>query len=291
SNYGSVVDIFAPGSSITSAWFTSNTAINTISGTSMASPHVAGAAALFLEYASTSTPAQVEAGLKQFGAVGRLSEIPTGTTNNLLQINFGTVPPLPPPGVPTLSSPAANATNVSIAPTLSWLASTAATTYNLQVSTSSTFAVGSFVQDLTGLGTTSRALSGLLNSTVYYWRVSATNSVGTSAWSAIRSFTTVAPPGTPTAPALTSPANNANNVSQTATFSWGTSTNASTYDIEISTVNTFASTVFSRTGLTTLSVAVSPAMAVRITHYWRVRGKNSLGVVGPWSTVRTFRTR
>ncbi len=47
SNYGSCVDIYAPGASITSAWYTSNSAINTISGTSMAAPHVAGVAALY----------------------------------------------------------------------------------------------------------------------------------------------------------------------------------------------------------------------------------------------------
>lgn len=59
SNYGNCVDWFAPGSSITSAWYTSDTAANTISGTSMASPHTAGAAALYLEINPGATPQQV----------------------------------------------------------------------------------------------------------------------------------------------------------------------------------------------------------------------------------------
>ncbi len=59
SNYGSCVDIFAPGSSITSAWNTSDTATNTISGTSMASPHVTGAAALVAQNSPDATPAAI----------------------------------------------------------------------------------------------------------------------------------------------------------------------------------------------------------------------------------------
>jgi len=61
SNYGTCVDIFAPGSYITSAWIGTPTSTKTISGTSMATPHVAGAVASYLTTNPTATPAQVKA--------------------------------------------------------------------------------------------------------------------------------------------------------------------------------------------------------------------------------------
>jgi aqualysin 1 len=84
SNFGSIVDIFAPGSSITSAWHTSTTAINTISGTSMAAPHVAGVAARYLQGNTGASPATVRNAIVNAATLGRLSGIPTGTSNRLL---------------------------------------------------------------------------------------------------------------------------------------------------------------------------------------------------------------
>jgi subtilisin family serine protease len=92
SNYGTCVDLFAPGTNITSAWYTSNTATNTISGTSMASPHTAGVAALYLQGAPTATPATVAAALVATSTTGRLTDVGTGSPNRLL-FSLLTLPP------------------------------------------------------------------------------------------------------------------------------------------------------------------------------------------------------
>ncbi len=84
SNFGSVVDIFAPGSSILSAWLTSDTATATLSGTSMATPHVAGVAARFLQSSPNATPATVRNEIVTAATTNHLSGIPAGTANRLL---------------------------------------------------------------------------------------------------------------------------------------------------------------------------------------------------------------
>ena len=78
------MDLFAPGVGITAAWHKGDTATNTISGTSMASPHVAGAAALYLQRNVNASPSQVRSALTNQATTGRLSGIGTGSPNRLL---------------------------------------------------------------------------------------------------------------------------------------------------------------------------------------------------------------
>lgn len=87
SNYGTCVDILAPGVDITSAWYESDTQTNTISGTSMAAPHVAGAAALYLHANPSATPADIETALESNASANKInlhSSSESGGTPNLL---------------------------------------------------------------------------------------------------------------------------------------------------------------------------------------------------------------
>ena len=83
SNFGTLVDIFAPGSSILSTWIGTTTATNTISGTSMATPHVAGLAAYLLTLLGKKTPAALCAYIASTANSGVITGIPSGTINKL----------------------------------------------------------------------------------------------------------------------------------------------------------------------------------------------------------------
>jgi subtilisin family serine protease len=94
SNYGTCVDVFAPGSSILSTWIGSTSATNTISGTSMASPHVAGVAALYLQGNTTATPATVANAIITTSTANKVTSAGTGSPNRLVySLLTGTVTP------------------------------------------------------------------------------------------------------------------------------------------------------------------------------------------------------
>ncbi|MFG1671550.1 S8 family peptidase [Streptomyces sp. Y7] len=86
SNYGSVLDIFAPGSSITAGYNTSDTATATLSGTSMATPHVAGAAAVYLAGHTSATPAAVASALTGGATANVVTSPGSGSPNRLLKL-------------------------------------------------------------------------------------------------------------------------------------------------------------------------------------------------------------
>ncbi|MFE2011499.1 S8 family peptidase [Streptomyces sp. NPDC059491] len=86
SNFGAVVDLYAPGSDITSDWNDSDTGVKTISGTSMATPHVVGAAALYLAAHPSATPAETAAALTGAATADAIKNPSSGTANKLLKI-------------------------------------------------------------------------------------------------------------------------------------------------------------------------------------------------------------
>jgi serine protease len=101
SNFGTCLDIFAPGSNITSAWHTGTSATNTISGTSMAAPHVAGVAALYLANNPSATPSQVATALINNSTPNKVTSAGSGSPNRLLYSIFGGTTPVDNP--PTAS--------------------------------------------------------------------------------------------------------------------------------------------------------------------------------------------
>ena len=144
SNFGTCLDIFAPGSSITSSWNTSDTATNTISGTSMATPHVTGVAALFLETNPTASPATVAAAIVNGSTPNKVTGAGTGSPNRLLFSQLTGAPPPPPPGSELLANRGFESGNVT------WVATAGVITN----STGQTPRTGTFYAWLDGYGTT-----------------------------------------------------------------------------------------------------------------------------------------
>jgi PKD repeat protein len=172
SNRGSCVDINAPGVNITSAWMGTTTATNTISGTSMATPHVAGTIALYLQVNPTATAAQVDAALK---ANASTTTVPAGTTNKFLYSAFITATPQPPVANFTSSCSAlacsfdASSTTAQAGATYSWNFGDA-TAAGTGVTTSHTYAAaGTYTVTLTvtdAIGTSTKTGTVTVSNTV-----------------------------------------------------------------------------------------------------------------------------
>src|SRR5262249_21397162 len=119
SNFGPLVDLFAPGSGITSDWYTNDTATAVKSGTSMATPHVTGVAALYVQAHPTATPATVASAIINAATPGVVGNPGSGSPNLLLYSLFGVSNP---PSVTVTAPMGGDKLFTSLSSTIQWTA-------------------------------------------------------------------------------------------------------------------------------------------------------------------------
>lgn len=187
---------------------------------------------------------------------------------------------------PVLISPADNTADIPITNTFYWNSVTGATSYRLQISSTSNFSVN--IVDQSNITNTNFQVTNLAYSTNYFWRVGAVSVSGT-AFSDSRNFSTGLPggPGGNAAPELLSPTNGATNVFTNPAFTWEEIEGA-TYRIQIATSNYFGAPQIDVSNLTDPTYSASGLYMVT-PYYWRVNATTSEGT-SDWSAVSNFVT-
>jgi len=320
SNYGTCLDIFAPGDSITSSWNTSNTATATISGTSMASPHVAGVVALYLQANPSASPATIS-GLISSNATNNVVTDPAGSVNKLVYSAPQAVV------VPTATSIPATATSVPVTATsvpatatpggvpaaavlvspngditsnrasYTWNKVSTATYYYLLVDGPSGALIRQWytsAQAACGASTCSVTPNVTLASGTYTWKIQTWSPVGFGDWSAPMSFNKLVPPTatplpTPDAATLVSPSGDT--TSAKPTYTWNKVSSATYYYfiLEGSSGVIFQqwyTSAQAACGASTCSVTPNKALATG-SYTWKVQTWSSAGY-GLWSTPMAF---
>jgi hypothetical protein len=183
---------------------------------------------------------------------------------------------------PTLVSPADNATNQPLTVTLQWSALSGATSYHVQVATDAGFSSGVILDDAS-VTATSRVVTGLDQSTTYFWRVSAGDAGGEGPFSVARPFSTLFP-----APALLSPADGATGQPVSISLQWGKVNGAIRYHLQVASDSLFTAFIKNDTTITD-TVRLVNGLVNNTWYYWRVAARSN-SVAGPFSATRTFRT-
>jgi YVTN family beta-propeller protein len=185
------------------------------------------------------------------------------------------------PPIPVLVAPANAAANEPLQVSLSWNSAAWAKSYTLQVSNTPTFIGGNLNQS--GTSATSFTVGGLATGTTCYWRVEASGTGGTGAWSAAWSFTT-AP--LPAAPVLSSPSNGAVTSLSGVTLAWNSAAAATSYGLQLATSSGFTTTLLAQTGLP-LAPKSASGFTNSMVYYWRVNATGP-GGTGAWSGAWSF---
>jgi aqualysin 1 len=270
SNYGSCVDLFAPGVGIQSAWIGSNTATASLDGTSMSSAFAAGVAALYLDANPTAKPADVAAALVNNATPNIMKTSPIiigkGSPNRLLYS-------LNAPPVPKLIIPSNGGTLHPFSPMI-WSAVSDVVNYDLQISKTPKFTLPIFREDVTP--TTTLPYPGdSLTDGIWYWRIKAINAAGvSSSWSAVNSFTysSILTPK----PVLNKPVEGAT-VAGTPVFSWAKVKGAVNYGLficnDINCNTTYAGPFWPTATSYTPAIAIAPG-----TYYWVVSAYDKSGM-------------
>ncbi len=190
------------------------------------------------------------------------------------------------PGVASLTSPDAGATDVPLSPLLRWDPVDEAASYRLQVSRDETFSspvfddVGSTVERIVPAGR-------LAYQTTYWWRVRAVNVAGAGPWSEARTFSTAPPP--PAVPIPVSPVDGAVGVSVAPTLTWSLASGATSYRVEMADAVSFDTLLYHAETEGLFVSLPSKWLEPGMTVYWRVRSINP-GGTSDWSDVYSFQT-
>ena len=268
STYGGCLDMFAPGVSIPTANMSGGSSY--ASGTSIASPHAAGAAALFLAENPGVGPSTVTSALIAQSTKDVISNPGNGSPNRLLSVSSTDLTQV------VLVSPENTYLTNQTSVTLVWNASYIGDSYDVQLADNSDFTSPIIDENVES---TSVDITNLTDMT-WFWRVRAVNAYGESGdWSETWSFTvdTIAPD----VPVLISPENGIDAYG-TPDFEWNVSEGASVYQFEYNSSSDPESYIYRSDELELVS-HTPPDMTVENTYYWFVRAGDLAGNWSGWS--------
>ncbi len=187
------------------------------------------------------------------------------------------------PAVPSLQTPGDAATNVQLNTTFTWAEISDADSYEIEIKKVQSETI---IDSEAGLTDNRFTSSNVETDTEYSWKVRSANEFGNSPWSQEFTFTTI--PSVPAQINLVSPESEATEVSTSPIFFWEAEDQATSYEIQVSTDETFTVIAATESGIEEASVQIT-GIDANTSYFWRVRGVNTTGN-GPWSVIQFFST-